>query len=323
MVVFPSAYGLKVMRRVGKVFWLVSILLASLVGCSQPDEDVVVVYTSQDQLYASQVLDDFERETGIRVLPLFDSESVKTTGLINRLKAESRRPRCDVFWSNEELMVQRLCQMGVTLESELKTFGYRTRRLVVNTNLVARGDVPASLAELVDEKWRGKVALAYPLYGTTITHLLALRAEWGQERWETWCRKLLRNEALVVDGNSAVVRLVGQGRAALGLTDSDDIAVGLRNGLPIRMVDRVAGFPVIRNSAVLVDGAPHAENGLKLIEYLQGNKTVARLQELGALEGTEPNGDELWSVSWDRVMPEFDDAYKWLGDVFFREGESR
>ncbi len=310
------------MRNIQPHLWGLLLLLLSFSSCSQPEENVVVVYTSQDQLYASEVLDDFARDTGIRVLPLFDSESVKTTGLMNRLKAESKRPRCDVFWSNEELMVQRLCRMGVAVESELKTFGYRTRRLIVNTNLVSNAALPADLSELVDEKWRGKVALAYPLYGTTITHLLSLRVKWGMERWENWCRALIRNDALVVDGNSAVVRMVGQGRAALGLTDSDDVEVGQRNGLPIRILDGLEGFPRIRNSAVLVTGAPHAENGRRLIQYLQREGTVARLMDLGALEGGAQKSEDAHSISWEQVMPVFDESYQWLGEVFFREGQS-
>lgn len=314
------------MKRMGRidnlVCWSWLLLLLGFCRCSQPDDNVVVVYTSQDQLYASQILDDFTRDTGIRVLPLFDSESVKTTGLINRLKAESKRPRCDVFWSNEELMVQRLCHVGVALESELRSFGYRTRRLVVNTNLVSDAELPKSLSELGETKWRGKVALAYPLYGTTITHLLALRAEWGAERWENWCRALLQNKAWVVDGNSAVVRLVGQGRAAVGLTDSDDVKVGQRNGLPIRMLEGMEGFPPIRNSAVLVKGAPHSENGRRFIQYLQEEETVARLKELGALEGGELKEQNHRALSWDQVMPVFEEAYQWLGEVFFREDQS-
>ena len=55
----------------------------------------------------------------------------------------------------------------------------------------------------------------------------------GEERWQAWCRALQANRPFLVDGNSVVVNLVGRGEAWIGLTDSDDIAAGRRDGLPI------------------------------------------------------------------------------------------
>ena len=62
--------------------------------------------------------------------------------------------------------------------------------------------------------------------------MLALRQKWGDEAWSHWCQKLADNGLRTVDGNSAVVQMVGQGDAWIGLTDSDDLAVGLRQRLP-------------------------------------------------------------------------------------------
>src|SRR5438128_2242010 len=47
----------------------------------------VVVYTSQDQVYAEPILKKFERQAGIRVRAVYDSEAIKTVGLVNRLLA--------------------------------------------------------------------------------------------------------------------------------------------------------------------------------------------------------------------------------------------
>ncbi len=303
------------------------ILLVICIGvvlsaCSDSRDQVVVVYTSQDQLYSSKVLAAFSRETGIKVLPLYDSESVKTAGLVNRLVAERQRPRCDVFWSNEELMVHRLAQKGIVREEDISTFGYRSRRLVVNTNLVTEAEFPTSLSELTSSEWRGRIAMAYPLYGTTITHLMSLRAAWGEEAWREWCQAMLANDTLVVDGNSAVVRLVGQGKVAVGFTDSDDIAVGIRNGLPLRQLEIGKGFPAIQNSAVVVPGGPNPENGRALVAFLQRPKTVNQLVSLGALEGADAHELARPMIVWSEVLLGFDDAYQWLESTFFRGGSS-
>ena len=59
---------------------------------------------------------------------------------------------------------------------------------------------PDALADLTNSQWRGKVALAYPLFGTTTAHLLALRELWGRQAWETWCHLLIQaNEFITVE----------------------------------------------------------------------------------------------------------------------------
>jgi iron(III) transport system substrate-binding protein len=61
----------------------------------------VIVYTSVDQVYSEPVFRAFEKERGVKVLPVYDVEATKTTGLVNRLIAEKARPQADVFWSVE------------------------------------------------------------------------------------------------------------------------------------------------------------------------------------------------------------------------------
>jgi iron(III) transport system substrate-binding protein len=131
----------------------------------------VVVYTSQDQVYAEPILNEFNRQTGIKVRAVYDSEAVKTVGLANRLLAERTHPQCDVFWSNEELRTRQLAAQNVFRETNAwQGVGYRSRRLVVNTNLLTAASAPRAFSELTNLTWRGKVALAYPLFGTTATH---------------------------------------------------------------------------------------------------------------------------------------------------------
>ena len=139
----------------------------------------------------------------------------------------------------------------------LATFGYRTRRLVINTNRLAMANAPHSLTELTNAFWRGKVALAYPLFGTTATHFLALRQHWGPERWLAWCQALAANQPFLVDGNSVVVKLVGRGEAWIGLTDSDDIAAGQREGSPVTALPVDAGTLYIPNALGRIRYAPH------------------------------------------------------------------
>jgi iron(III) transport system substrate-binding protein len=217
---------------------------------------------------------------------VFDSESVKTAGLIQRLIAEKENPRADIFWSNEEMLAHQLIERGI-VDSDFQT-GYRTRRLIVNTNLVALQDAPQNLEDLTNPKWSGKVALAYPLYGTTAAHLTALRQKWGDEKWRRWCEGLIANKPFVVDGNSMVVRLVGAGEAAVGLTDSDDLAAGQRNKLPITSVGCGDEFLAIPSTVTMVKGAPHAAAAKAFLTFARTQETVNALVQKHAMEGVTP-----------------------------------
>lgn len=332
MVVLPSEDCL----ISANLSWLISLRLASLVrrhvifawvgglvfiGCGRTSGPSVVVYTSQDQVYAEPILREFQRSTGIRVDAVYDSEAVKTVGLANRLLAEKGHPRCDVFWNNEELRTRQLAAQGVFRENgPWKGVGYRSRRIVINTNHVKPEAGPKSLLELADEKWLGKVALAYPLFGTTATHFLALRQHWGENRWSQWCRALENNRPFVVDGNSVVVKMVGRGEAWVGLTDSDDIAAGQREGLPIAAMPLFAESMLIPNTVAIVRGAPNPDYAQQLSDYLTGAEVVNRLVTAQALEGSDATTarENLLSPDWSKLLAELPEATEQLKQIFLR-----
>ncbi len=100
----------------------------------------MIIYTSQDEVFAEPILREFEKQTGIEARPVYDSEAVKTVGLVNRLLTEREHPQCDVFWNNEEFRTRQLAARGVFRETNGWTrLGYRTRRIVINTNLADGG----------------------------------------------------------------------------------------------------------------------------------------------------------------------------------------
>ena len=323
---------------------LSGLLLPALSAAKRKAQKQVVVYAAQDQVYAETILREFEKETGIRIKAVYDSEAVKSVGLANRLLAEKNHPQCDVFWGNEEMRTRQLAGQGVFRETNgWAAFGYRSRRVVINTNFIAlaeptphpskegsnvllrgvasshpgRGQgwvAPRSLLELTNEIWRGKVALAFPQFGTTATHFHALRQLWGEERWLAWCRALAANKPFVVDGNSVVVKFVARGEAWIGLTDSDDIAAGQREALPIAVLDGRArhsvraddppdgngahGVPrpttdlvtetlLIPNTVAVIRNAPHPANAQRLFEYLQHREVAEKLVQADALESSE------------------------------------
>jgi iron(III) transport system substrate-binding protein len=278
----------------------------------------VVLYAAQDQIYAEPILQEFERATGLRVRVVYDSEAVKTVGLANRLLAEQGHPQCDVFWGNEELRTRQLAAREVFRETNgWAAFGYRSRRLAVSlasTNVPS----PGSWRDLTNAIYRRRVALAYPLFGSTATHLLALRNVWGEQSWLTWCRALAANEPFIVDGNSVAVQFLTRGQADLALTDSDDIIAASRHGSRIQPLPVDGDTLLIPNTVAVVRRCKHPEPAEKLFAYLQSGPVLDHLIKAGALEGR--SAPDSWPATlrpnWDAVLNDLESGMAQLKLIF-------
>ena len=280
------------------------ISLVFIPTCAAPAKNTVVIYTSVDQQYAEPILQTFARHTGVTVLPVYDVEAAKTTGLVNRLIAEKAHPRADVFWNGEFMQTILLKQQGVLeaydspsaagiparyRDAECYWTGTagRARVFLINTKLVAPGDYPESLDDLLDERWpAGEIAIAMPLFGTALTQAAALYASRGPAAAAAFYRQLKQRGVQLVDGNSVVRELVATGRAHWGVTDTDDAASALSRGDPVAVVfpdqqPNGIGTLVIPGTVALIAGALHPQQGRQLVDFLLSRETEALLIEEG------------------------------------------
>ena len=85
------------------VVLLLSGIGITLIHSTSSGPESLVVYCAHDSLYSKQILEEFERQTGIPVSIRFDTEATKSLGLVNLLIREKAYPRCDVFWNNQVL----------------------------------------------------------------------------------------------------------------------------------------------------------------------------------------------------------------------------
>jgi iron(III) transport system substrate-binding protein len=269
-------------------------------GCRRPAPPArphVVIYVSVDQQYAEPVLAAFERETGVAVDAVYDAEASKTTGLVNRIAAERRRPRADVFWNNEvaqtiwlkrEGLLQPYAPCGAAgtpehyrdAEHYWTGVGARARVIVYNTQQLSTEEVPRSLHELLEPRWAGKVAMAYPLFGTTRTHVAALFALWGSARAREYFAALLQNRVQFADGNALVRDLVARGVVPIGLTDTDDVHAGLLRGQPISAAlpdQDTDGTLVLPTTVAILTGSPHPEAARRLVDFLVSDRVETLL----------------------------------------------
>ncbi len=276
------------------------LLLAclALAGCLRSHPDEVVVYTALDREFSAPIFAEFTQQTGIRVLAKYDAESTKTVGLTNAIIAEAARPRCDLFWNNEILNTIRLERRGLLAAFQpihaeqipeayrsphARWYGFasRARVLLINTKRIPEAERPASIQDLADPKWKDRVGIAKPLFGTTATHAALLFASWPLDEAKDFWRRALEN-ARIMSGNKQVARAVASGQLAWGLTDTDDAIIEHDAGFPVEIVfpDQEVnglGTPLIPNTVCLLSGSPHPAAARKLADFLLSPQVEAKL----------------------------------------------
>ncbi|KAB2674150.1 MAG: hypothetical protein DVB31_02525 [Verrucomicrobia bacterium] len=300
-------------------------LLAFVIPSLMAPGPAIVVYCAQDQAFAEPLLGEFAMATGIRVRPVWDSEMVKTVGLANRLLGESQSPRAHVWWSNEELRTRQLAARGVFGTNRIGpdglpflSFGCRHRCMVFDPGHRPSTVLPRSLVELTNARFAGRVSIAFPLFGTTATHLLALRDAWGDAAWRDWCRAFAANRPFLEEGNSHVAGRVARGEAWIGLTDSDDLAAAIRGGMRLAEIPLGRDGMAIPNTVALVRSAPADAPARRFAGYLASDAVVARFGALGAIDaaGTVATGGLV--PDWNRMLATLDVATVELEGIFRR-----
>ena len=290
-------YSLKHLPILAAVAISIMVIVSST-GCNrrQVSSNTVTVYVSEDQVFSEPILRDFEKETGMKVKAVYDTEEAKSTGAMNRLIAEKGNPQADVYWANEPIRAEVLKQKGISAsysspnakdippvfkdpEGYWTGFSARARVLVVNNSVM---DKPKTILAYTDPRWKGKSVIANPLFGTTTAEIAALFTIWGDEQAKEFMAAMRHNDVAISTNNGESADFVAAGQVDFSLVDSDDAVNRMRQGRPVTMVypdqgeDEIGCF-IVPNAAVLIKGAPHPEAARRLIDYLLSRETERKL----------------------------------------------
>lgn len=321
-------------HRVGRHLLVGLVFMTILAGlsCKRASQaGQVVLYCSVDQAVAEPIVAEFQKRTGIEILARYDTEASKTVGLVQRIRAEAAAPTADVFWSSEVFHTIRLAREGLLAPYHSDAtakwpapfadanglwhgFALRARVIAYSTDRVPAEEAPKSLEDILAEKWKGRLVMASPAFGTTGGDVASWFAHYGPERAREILAGLKANEVRIVSGNSTAVRMVATGQADICFTDTDDVYAGLRNGWPVAMnvLDQNGqGVLAIPNTAALIRGGPHPETARDLVAFLlseslerslvQSDSHNSPLHPSVAAEYPEYAIDKLLAVDYERV----------------------
>ncbi len=353
-------------------FWLIAIpgvtllvmlasVLVSPAGCGGGGSSRVVLYCAQDQDFAEASLAEFQKRTGLQVDRKFDTEKDKSVSLFTELLKEKDRPRCDVFWNNEPLNTIRLHGLGMLEPYDSPSakpyperfkapdhtwyaFAGRARVLIVNTDLVKPEDRPKSLLDLTDARWKGRVVMARPIFGTSATQGACLFSVLGSDKAKEYYLGLKANGVQIAPGNKQVAEWVGQGRTPagqkvlVGVTDTDDTLEEIEAGHAVAMIfpdrdrpkDDKMGTLFIPNTLCILKGSPNPQGAHELVDYLLSPEVEARLAEAAShqiplnpevkaklpKEMETPATVKAMDVDFAQAAKAWDEAYEFLRREF-------
>ncbi len=209
------------------------LVLALLTGAcsSSSDGDSLTLYSGRSEDLVEPLLAQFTEETGIEV-------EVKFAGseeLALLIEQEGDASPADVFLSQSPGAVGFLDEVGLLADLPTEILDLvpvtvrdddnrwigvsgRQRVLVYNPELVDPAELPASIFELTDPAWNGRLGIA-PGNGSFQDFVTAMRATTGDDATGEWLAGLADNDVQQYDGNSAIVAAVGRGEVAAGLVN--------------------------------------------------------------------------------------------------------
>ena len=305
---------------------LIIVLVAGVGGMLLPSlfrgRDALVVYCAHDAIFSEKILRDFERKTGIPVDIVFDTEATKSLGLVERLIREKNAPRCDVFWNNQLLGTVDLQERGILEpyqgpgyeripaafrhpDGGWVGFAARFRVYIINTGKLAPTE--AAVAKAIEGNL-SRVAIAKPIYGTTLTHYTVLWDHFGPDRLKAWHQDWRKRDVREVGGNAQTKSLVAEGICDLGWTDTDDFFEARGEGKPVAVLPvRLENGSTIcdPNTVCIIRGTRRLAQAQKLVDHLLSEEcelalanSPARQVPLGPVDETKLNDDVRLLRQW-------------------------
>ncbi len=240
----------------------------------------VVIYSANESVLDELVFATFTKETGIAVQPVEAGSGV----LVKRMSSEKERPQGDIIWgisrsllqSNAALFAPYHSKNVDAIPAEYRDpddlwIGNNLHLLILlqNTKLVPEGRGPQSWDDLLDPKWKGKIAFTDPANsGSAYTNVTLLAQLWGNDEaaWDK-VAKLFAN-IKVLNKSSLVFSGVGNGEYPLGISLEYAGYVWASNGAPITVVYPRDGTVVAMEGVGIIKGGPNPESAKAFVDFI-------------------------------------------------------
>jgi iron(III) transport system substrate-binding protein len=260
-------------------------LALTATACGGDDGESITVYSGRSDGLIQPIIDRFEEESDIGVDVKYGDTA--DLALLISEEAAAGRTEADVYLSQSPgamgFIDDDLAQLpAATLErvdpaardDDGRWVGIsgRQRVLVYNSDLVDPDELPNSVFELIDERWRGQIGVAGG-NGSFQDFVTAMRFTEGEEVTEQWLGDLAALDPVAYPNNNAIVAAVGRGEVEVGLVNHYYNFRALAEDPDVASVNHVfeegdPGSTLIVTAAAIIDGTDKPELADQFINFL-------------------------------------------------------
>ena len=216
------------MKLVGGLAVLLAVALGGS-GCGGSSDGALTVYSGREEELVAPLFEMFTEETGIEVEVRYgDSAELAAT-----IAEEGGNSPADVFWAQDPGSLGAVDEyldplpdgvLGMVPQRFRDRDGRwvgtsgRSRVLVYNTDALSEDEVPDSVFELTDPRWKGRIGIA-PTNASFQAFVTAMRLTEGDEATRQWLLDLAANDPKEYEKNVPVVEATAAGEIDLGLVN--------------------------------------------------------------------------------------------------------
>jgi iron(III) transport system substrate-binding protein len=277
---------------------------AALIAAARK-EGAVTWYTNQilDQ-FARPVAAAFEKKYGVKVAPVRANNAEITLRVMN--EATAGHIAADVVdgtaagtaLKKKDLILKWLPdRAGAYPAQYVDPNGYWISPNIYvltpgfNTNLVPKGAEPKTWDDLLDPKWKGRMAWSAPPASYLVPEFIGMVIqEYGEEKGRAYLRKLAKQNiaALGVSARTVLDQVIA-GEYAIGLQIFNHQApISAAKGAPVAWIPMKPKVLTVLSVMSVVNGAPHPNAGKLLVDYLISEEGQKLWRDAGYIP-TDPN----------------------------------
>ena len=194
--------------------------------------EVLTLYSGRGESLIDPLIKQFANDTGVEV----QIKYAKTSQLALTIMEEKDRSPADLFFAQDagalgllsannlntkisDNLLNKINSKFVSSNSDWIGITGRARTIDYNINLVNESDLPKTIWDLLDSKWKGKVGWA-PTNGSFQAFVTALRLVEGEDKAFDWLIRMKNNEAQIYPKNTPIVAALGREEISLGLVNN-------------------------------------------------------------------------------------------------------
>lgn len=212
---------------------LATVLFGWGVGLSsEAAAKTLTIYSGREEKLIAPLIAKAEKDLGMDIEVRYGD----TAELAIALLEEGKNSRADLFFAQDAGALGAVAKEKRTLPIPAALLGKvepqyrsstgqwvgvsgRARVIDYNTKLVKPSELPTSVSQLTDPKWRGKVGWA-PSNGSFQSFITGMRLLQGDQKTLAWLKAMKANGARDYAKNAAIVEALGRGEIALGLVNN-------------------------------------------------------------------------------------------------------